>query len=196
MKILALADVESKYYWDYFEKTKLEGIDLILSCGDLDPNYLSFLATFTQAPLLYVHGNHDTRYKETPPEGCCCIENKIYNFQGIRILGLGGSMRYGKGEHQYTEGEMRNRVRKLWLTGRLRKGVDILLTHSPAYGIHDGKDLPHQGYRVFEEVLRRYQPRFFVHGHVHLNYGRGHQRHSTYQETQIINAYQHWVFDF
>ena len=35
MKILVLADVESKYLWDYFEKEKLEGIDLILSAGDL-----------------------------------------------------------------------------------------------------------------------------------------------------------------
>ena len=54
MKILAIADVESKYLWDYFEKSKLEGIDLIISCGDLDPHYLSFLATFTSAPVLYV----------------------------------------------------------------------------------------------------------------------------------------------
>ena len=43
MKILVLADVESKYLWDYFEKEKLEGIDLILSCGDLKADYLSFL---------------------------------------------------------------------------------------------------------------------------------------------------------
>ena len=45
MKILVLADEESKYLWDYFEKSKLEGIDLIISCGDLKPQYLSFLAT-------------------------------------------------------------------------------------------------------------------------------------------------------
>ena len=31
MRILVLADVESKYLWDYFEKEKLDGIDLILS---------------------------------------------------------------------------------------------------------------------------------------------------------------------
>lgn len=45
MKILVLADVESKYLWDYFEKEKLDGIDLILSCGDLRAEYLSFLAS-------------------------------------------------------------------------------------------------------------------------------------------------------
>ena len=40
MRILLLADEESKYYWDYFEKQKLEGIDLIISCGDLAPQYV------------------------------------------------------------------------------------------------------------------------------------------------------------
>ena len=89
MRILAIADQESSYLWDHFEKSKLEGIDLIISCGDLNPNYLSFLATFTSAPVLYVHGNHDERYNQTPPEGCICIEDKIYVHQGIRILGLG-----------------------------------------------------------------------------------------------------------
>ena len=61
MKIMAIADHESELLWDYFDKSYLEGIDLILSCGDLKPQYLSFLATFTQAPVLYVHGNHDDR---------------------------------------------------------------------------------------------------------------------------------------
>ena len=68
MKILILADVESKYLWDYFDKSKLEGVDLILSCGDLNPQYLSFLASFTQSPVLYVRGNHDDCYEQTPPE--------------------------------------------------------------------------------------------------------------------------------
>jgi len=78
MKILVLADVESKYLWDFYEKSKLEGIDLIISCGDLKANYLSFLATFTSAPVLYVHGNHDTKYETHPPEGCICIDDDIY----------------------------------------------------------------------------------------------------------------------
>ena len=42
MRILVLADKESPYLWDYFEKSKFEGIDLIISCGDLAADYLSF----------------------------------------------------------------------------------------------------------------------------------------------------------
>ena len=78
MKILAIADEESKYLWDFFEKEKLDGIDLILSSGDLNPHYLSFLATFTTAPVLYVHGNHDDKYEKTPPDGCICIVDQIF----------------------------------------------------------------------------------------------------------------------
>ena len=135
MRILAIADEESKYLWDYFQKEKLEGIDLILSSGDLNPNYLSFLATFTTAPVLYVRGNHDDKYEKTPPDGCICIEDQIYVHEGVRILGLGGSMRYRPGINQYTEKEMKKRVKKLWFPLLYRGGFDILLSGSPTPGI-------------------------------------------------------------
>ena len=196
MKILILADVESKYLWDYFDKSKLEGVDLILSCGDLNPQYLSFLASFTQSPVLYVRGNHDDCYEQTPPEGCICIEDKIYVHQGIRILGLGGSMRYKPGECQYTERQMKARVNKLKLQLLRRRGFDILVTHAPAYQLNDGMDLPHQGFRAFLTLLDRYRPKFFLHGHVHMSYGRRHKRYDKYQDTHVINVYERCIFDY
>lgn len=196
MRILAIADEESSYYWDYFEKSKLEGIDLIISCGDLDPHYLSFLATFTSAPVLYIHGNHDVKYDTVNPDGCICIDDDIYVYKGIRILGLGGSMRYKPGSYQYTEREMKRRIRKLWFKLLRRKGIDILVTHAPAYQLNDGRDLPHQGFRSFIKLMEKYKPRIFLHGHVHLSYGRGHKRYDKYQETHVINAYERCVFDY
>ncbi len=195
MKILLLADTESPYLWDYFEKSKLEGIDLILSCGDLHPHYLSFLATFFQGPVLYVHGNHDDCYKDTPPEGCICIDGKLYEYQGIRILGLGGSMRYKTGEHQYTQRQMNRRIRKLGFSLWRKKGFDILLTHSPAWQLNDGKDLPHNGFKGFLHLLDKYMPRYFIHGHVHLSYGAGVKRSDTYQNTTVINAYERYIIE-
>ena len=106
MRILAVSDVESKLYWDYYERGMLDDIDLIISCGDLDPRYLSFLVTMASVPVIYVHGNHDTKYESVPPEGCVCIEDDIYVYQGVRIHGLGGSMRYKPGVHQYKDREM------------------------------------------------------------------------------------------
>ena len=196
MRILAISDNESTYLWDYFEKSKLEGIDLIISCGDLAPEYLSFLATFTSAPVLYVHGNHDEKYEQKPPEGCICIDDTIYVHQGIRILGLGGSMRYRPGEYQYTQWQMKCRVARVLPKILKNRGFDILVAHAPAYGLNDGKDLPHQGFSAFRILMEKYRPRFFLHGHVHMNYGRRHRRYDRYEDTHIINAYERCVFDY
>ena len=195
LRILAIADEESKYYWDYFEKTKLEGIDLIISCGDLAPQYLSFLATYAKVPVLYVHGNHDACYDDTPPEGCECIDGKIYVYRGVRILGLGGSMKYNYGPYQYSDAEMKRRILKLKLKIRRKKGFDILVSHSPAMGINDGDDIPHRGFIGLTELLIDYSPTLFLHGHVHLNYGRGVKREERYLDTRVINAYERYVFD-
>ena len=196
MKILAIADEESKYLWDYYEKSKLEGIDLIISCGDLDPHYLSFLVTLSSVPVLYVHGNHNGKYERVPPDGCICIEDKIYVHEGVRILGLGGSMRYCPGQHQYTEREMKRRVTKLKFQLFKKRGFDILVTHAPAYQLNDGRDLPHQGFQVFRTLIEKYRPKYFLHGHVHMSYGRQHKRYDKYEDTHVINAFERCIFEF
>lgn len=197
MRILAISDVEAGFLWDYFDKRRLDGVDLILSCGDLAPEYLSFLATFTPAPVLYVHGNHDDRYQSNAPNNCVCVENRIYTHQGVRVLGLGGSMRYKEeGIHQYSQWQMRLRTGRMAFQLCRNRGFDILLTHAPAYQLNDGKDLAHTGFQAFNTLLDRYQPRYFVHGHTHLNYGREYPRRSTYKNTQVINAYEYYFFQY
>ena len=196
MRILAIADVESKLLWDYYKKGMLDGIDLIISCGDLDPRYLSFLVTMSTVPVLYVHGNHDTKYETVPPEGCTCIEDMVYVYRVIRILGLGGSMRYKPGDHQYTEREMQRRVRRLGFQLWRHGGFDILVSHAPAYQLNDGMDLPHQGFKAFLSLMEKYKPKFFLHGHVHKTYGRQHKRYDRYRDTHVINAFERCVFDF
>lgn len=195
MKILLLADEESQRIWDFFKKEDYEDIDLVISCGDLKPDYLSFVATMIAVPVLYVHGNHDDKYERKPPEGCICIENQIYMYHGVRILGLGGSNRYKPGINQYTQGQMEQRVRKMFWKIRCKRGFDILVTHAPARGHHDGEDLCHQGFDVFNRLIEKYQPKYFVHGHVHMNYGRDIPREDKIGETKVINAYERYVIE-
>lgn len=196
MKLLVLADTESLYLWDFFEKSKLDGIDVILSCGDLHPHYLSFLATFFTGPVLYVHGNHDDCYEETPPEGCICIDGKVFEYEGVRFVGLGGSMRYKKGTNQYTQKQMNWRIAKLLPRIYWKKGFDILVTHSPAWKIGDGEDLPHTGFKGFRYLLEKFTPRYFIHGHVHMNYQRNALRIRSYQKTTIVNAYERYIIEW
>lgn len=195
MRILLLADEESKLYWDFFNKADFDGIDLIVSCGDLKASYLSFLATMTGLPVLYVRGNHDDSYAQQGPDGCICIEDSVYNYNGIRFMGLGGCNRYKPGKNQFSEKEMKKRYKKM--KGQLfwNKGIDVLVTHAPAAGIHDDCDECHKGFEVFNEIIEKYKPKFFVHGHVHMNYGRKFPREDMVGETRVVNAYQRYVIE-
>ena len=193
MKILLLADTADKALWDFLDRSLLEGVGLVLACGDLPAAYLSFLTCFTHAPILYVHGNHDEAYDRQPPEGCICVEDTIYVHNGLRILGLGGSMRYRPGPHMYTEREMMLRVTKLGPRLLRHRGFDILLTHAPARGVGDQDDLPHRGFNAFNRLMDRCHPRYMVHGHVHPQYAAmDFKRERRYGETTVINAYKRY----
>ena len=188
MRILAIADQECPALWDYYTPGKLAQYDLILSSGDLKAEYLSFLVTMARCPVLYVHGNHDADYAQHPPEGCDCIDDKLVVYKGLRILGLGGSRKYSRGPHQYSERQMEKRIRKLKRAIRLAGGVDIVLAHAAPRGVGDQEDLPHRGFEAFLELIETYHPRIFLHGHVHLNYGTNICRLGEYGGTQVINC--------
>ena len=197
MNILVIADTECKSLWDYYRPGCLNDIDLIVSCGDLDANYLEFLVTMGHAPVYYVPGNHDSAYKKHPPEGCECLDGTILTFQGVRLLGFGGSMRYKPGDNLYTEAEMRRRLRRARRDIYGFGGFDILVTHAPAKGCGDLDDLPHQGFECFNELMTRMQPRYMLHGHVHANYGSGFQRETQHPSgTTIINGYERYVLTY
>ena len=197
MRIMLLSDVADKALWDYLDRRLLEGIDLILSCGDLPAEYLSFLTCFTNAPILYVHGNHDTGYDRKPPEGCACVEDDIFVFNGVRILGLGGSMRYRPNEpYMHTERQMARRVLRLWWKLHKHKGFDILLAHAPARGLGDMDDLPHRGFETFLKLMDRWRPRYLVYGHVHQEYGATtFVRERAYGDTTLVNAYKRYIIE-
>ena len=195
MKLLLLSDVESPYLWDYYRPGRLAEYDLMLSCGDLKASYLSFLVTMGRSRLLYVRGNPDAKSRTNPPEGCECIEDKLGTVNGLRILGLGGSLWYNGGANQYTERQMR---RRLWRAGwavRRAGGVDIVLTHAPPRGYGDAEDAAHRGFECFEDFLNKYEPKYLVHGHVHMNYGRNIPRVVQHGATQIVNAWERFVLD-
>ena len=195
MRILVVADEECKYYYDYYQPGRLKEFDLILSCGDLKSEYLSFLVTMGRAPVLYVHGNHDLHYENRPPEGCISVEDTIYKYGDLRILGLGGCRRYHPGPHQYTDKEMSARIRKLWWKLKKHKGVDLVVTHAPPLGIGDGEDYAHRGFESFLKLMDKYRPKYLCHGHTHINYSLDKTRQRTYQDTQVINVYERYTLE-
>ncbi len=194
MKILAVADIESKFFYDFYIPGKLDGFDLIIACGDLKAEYLEFLVTMADCPLLYIHGNHDENQKESP-EGCICIDDKLYVYNGVRIVGLGGSYRYREGKYMYSEKQMKRRVRKILPSIFRHRGFDILVTHAPARHINDFDTLPHRGFDCFNKLIERYKPKFFLHGHIHRNYGTAIPQKTEHGKTTVVNAYNYCVIE-
>lgn len=194
MRILAVADEESKSLYDYYRPGKLSGFDLIIGCGDLSVEYLEFLVTMADCPLVYIHGNHDEVHKRVPT-GCICADDKIVTVAGLRILGLGGSYKYRDGKYMYTEQQMQNRIRRRWFSLKKNKGFDILLTHAPARHLNDMETIPHRGFECFNTLLDKYEPKLFVHGHVHRSYNHKLPQVCTRGNTTVVNAYDYCVIE-
>ncbi|MBQ9059662.1 MAG: metallophosphoesterase [Firmicutes bacterium] len=194
-RILAVADDESRCYYEDYRQGVLDGFDLILACGDLHRTYLEFLTTMAKCPVLYIRGNHDDPLIEEPPGGCICIEDQVYVHEGLRIAGLGGSYQYRDGRNMFTEAQMRKRARRLMPKIRKQGGLDILMTHAPARGINDFDSLSHRGFETFGDLLDRYHPQVFVHGHIHKNYGVRIPQRTELGRTTVINAYEHCIFE-
>ncbi|MBQ9263170.1 MAG: metallophosphoesterase [Clostridia bacterium] len=195
MKILLIADEESPYLWDHYQPGMLKEVDFILSCGDLKQEYLEFLVTMAGKPLYYIHGNHDRGYVNFPPEGCDCLDDKLVNVNGLRILGLGGCARYNPGPFQYTEKEMEKRIRKLRFQLWKAQGVDIVIAHAPPRGYGDAPDNAHRGFAAFLPLMDKYHPQYLFHGHVHQSYGHNLPRRFQYGETTIYNCVGWHIID-
>jgi Icc-related predicted phosphoesterase len=207
MKILAVSDRVMDTLYSSNVREKFPDLDLIIGCGDLPYYYLDFLVSALDVPLVYVHGNHDggpqyatDRGQITGVQGGRDIHGRTVNLGGLILAGLGGSMRYRpRAPHMYTEAEMRGQLARLapkmlWNRQRHGRYLDVLVAHSPPFGIHDRTDLPHTGFKVFLTLMQLFKPRYLLHGHIHI-YRQDYQRVTEYQQTNVINVFPYRVMD-
>ena len=195
MKILSVSDYVVSTLYNNFDDKCFQEIDLILSCGDLPPEYLSYLLNLFNAPVYYVCGNHDIRYDSKPPDGCIDLNARLIKYKGIKMLGLEGSRWYSGGPHQYTEQEMWKIIRglrpKIWW----QKGVDIIITHAPPRFVHDAEDLCHRGFKSFRWLIDHYHPIYFIHGHIHAEFSDPVERITKINKTNVVNTYGYYIFE-
>jgi uncharacterized protein len=200
MQFLTVSDEVVPAIYSLSIKERFHNIQGVLGCGDLPPYYLEFIVTMLAKPCFYVHGNHDgveyTEGGETvdEPRGCVLLEGRSILHEELLIAGLGGCIRYNNDNGpQYTEAQMTARVLSLaprLLLNRLRHGryLDILLTHAPPLGIHNGPDRPHRGFRAFLEFMDYFKPRYLIHGHIHRSYGFSAVTETHYKQTTVLNT--------
>ncbi len=169
--------------------------DLILACGDLPPEYLTSLRGKYNVPLYYIEGNHDIRYRDSPPIGCTNVHAKVIKEQGLRIMGFSGSRWYNGGANQYTESEMKRFIRSLWLKLLNIGTIDFIISHAPPRFVNDEEDPCHKGFRSFNTLIKKRKPTWFVHGHIHSFFNDPTDRITTVGETQVLNSYGFFFFE-
>lgn len=200
MEFLTVSDEVVPAIYSLNIKERFPGVDAIFGCGDLPAYYLEFIVTMLARQCFYIDGNHnDVEYTEGgeelhAPRGCVKLEGRSTCHAGLLIAGLGGCLRYNQEPGaQYTEAQMMGRLWALaprLLLNKLRYGryVDVMLTHAPPLGIHNGPDRPHRGFEAFLRLMDWFAPRYLIHGHIHRSYGFSSVAETRYKQTMVLNT--------
>lgn len=199
MKILAISDKVVESIYSSHVRERFGDVDMVLSCGDLPYYYLEFIVSMLTVPCFFVHGNHDQPEHTasgqilTKPGGWINLDGRVVESKGVLVGGLEGSMRYKPhAPHQYTEQQMAFKVWRMMpslLMNRVLYGryLDILITHAPPCGIHDGEDVCHRGFEALLTFMERFRPRYLLHGHKHIY--KPQAAATRYRDTEVLNVY-------
>jgi len=201
MKLLTVADQESSIVYSPNIKKRFNDIDLVIGCGDLSYYYLEYIISSLDVPLYFVRGNHANKIEygcagpREEPWGAIDLHKKVVRDPKTNLLlaGIEGSLCYNKGDYQYSQSQMWKMVLNLvpalvFNKSRYGRYLDIFVTHAPPWGIHDREDRAHQGVKAFNWLIGRFQPKYHLHGHIHV------YRPDTITETKVgkttvINTY-------
>ena len=182
---------------DTYEEFK--DVDLILSCGDLPYYHIEKLFQLYEVPVLYVRGNHDPRVeygKSGPiygPRGGIDLHNRLVVLNDLIFAGFEGSLPYKEGPFLYSQAEMWQFVlgmvpRLLWKKLVFGRYVDVVITHSPPFGIHDRDSNVHGGFKAFRWLIKVFKPAYFYHGHIHV-YKEDEITETVVGKTKVVNTY-------
>ena len=204
MKILCISDQVEQVLHGPTLNSYAQGVEAVISCGDLPFDYLEYVLTFLGVPLYYVLGNHDPA-PDGPeyPGGCTPLDGRVVEVgtgeERVTLAGLSGSPMYSGGPNQYTEGQMGLRAQSVSarVLGRRLLGrpkPTVFVTHSPPFGLGDRKDPAHVGFGTFLKLIDRHEPALWLHGHVHL-YGPDQQRVTSRGATKVVNVFGHRILE-
>jgi hypothetical protein len=169
IRLLAVSDDVDPALQNSATRESLGRIDLIVGCGDLEPDYLAFLGDAFVAPLAYVRGNHDhgaawadhaDHVPEPLPDGVPFREN------GLRLCGLNWPERRGDAGQRDEATAWRQAAGAVVRTLADRGGPLLMVSHAPPHGAGDVAEDPfHAGFAAYRWLARRLRPPLWLHGH-------------------------------
>ena len=163
MKILIITDC---HHLLREEAEKLENLeyDVCFLLGDISGKYIDIILEHIRKNKIYgILGNHD-EFGVLEARNILNIHCKLIEINGITFLGFEGSNRYKRGKFpMFSQKEAKKILMKCLK-------ADILLTHDSPYKLYSsGKDLAHCGLKAISKYIKKYKPKFNIHGHQHIN---------------------------
>ena len=157
MKIIVIADDDS-----LVGQMENESAEVLISVGDLwDSTILKAREVYSCSRVFAVKGNHDSDASFS--DGIIDFHFNIVTYKGIIFGGFKGSWKYKeRGHHMFEQSEVESMLRPF-------PAVDVFVAHNSPAGFHERDFEVHQGFRAFIEYINRTQPRYFIHGHQHIN---------------------------
>ena len=73
--------------------------------------------------------------------------------------------------------------------------VSAIHSHAAPAGVGDAEDYAHRGFEAFLELIDTWKPKFFVHGHMHMNYSMDLSRIEEYAGTKVVNCCERYVLE-
>lgn len=156
-------------------RAELGQLDAIVGCGDLEPDYLGFLADAFAVPLSYVRGNHDKggRWDDSVAKTAPghLATGRLHRVTGLPIVALEWpGLRHGdRLRHDGTAWTDALQVAGRRAIARLGRadGAMVVISHAPPRGLGDrAADRYHAGYAGYRWLLDRAHPPLWLHGHV------------------------------
>ena len=172
IRLLAISDMKEPALDHAANRESLGVLDGVLGCGDLDPEYLTFVADCFHVPLVYVRGNHDRggEWEERPLRVPAWLEpGRIDRLAGVGVVGLGwpGVLEPGNRRRPWLAWRQSLAIARRALRNRLARGTEplIVISHVPPAGVGDAPDLYHRGFGAYRWLLGLLRPPVWIHGH-------------------------------
>lgn len=181
MKICIISDTHTKHKFLNFGLKSLEA-DVIIHCGDMTGNgginaieeFMKWFSGLDQFKhKICVAGNHDwlfernnLRAREVVPENVIYLEDEETIIDDIKFYGTPVQKIFCNWAFNRPE----SKLAQHW--AGIPDDTDVLITHSPPYGIGDYVSDGHQGSpSLYMEVVKRIKPKIHCFGHIHEGYG-------------------------
>ncbi len=204
MKVVIISDMHGQLGF------KVPESDLLLIAGDICPafhspdlsiplqenwlnvDFRNWLAKQPVKECVAIAGNHSWIWEKYPirvpkmNNNFHYIEDKSINILGKKIYGTPVSLSFNNWAFNRDE----DSIQKYW--DNIPKGLDILLLHSPPYGILDATHHPnyvseHIGSKSLKKRIEEVKPKLVVFGHNHGEHGKIEENGIIYINASLVD---------